>query len=115
MLLIYRLKHKMAAGLGLVLLLALACGAPAAPSGMTPSATGSYPGPAAPAAAVPQQPVVTVAPAHRSERSSAASEPAAPAAANILDRPTLKAGVIWLDSPLDPVQGGWTAGIADFP
>ncbi len=107
MLLIYRLKHKMAAAFGLVLLLALACGAPAAPSGMTPSATGSDPGPTAPVAAVPQQPVVTVAPAHRSERSYAASQPAAPAAANVLDRPTLKAGVIWLDSPLDPVQGGW--------
>ncbi|MCY4558887.1 MAG: ABC transporter substrate-binding protein [Chloroflexi bacterium] len=107
MLLKYRLKHKMAAAFGLVLLLALACGAPAAPSGMTPSATGSDPGSTAPAAAVPQQPVVTVAPAHRSERSSAASQPAAPAAANVLDRPTLKAGVIWLDSPLDPVQGGW--------
>ena len=25
------------------------------------------------------------------------------------DRPTLKAGVIWLDSPLDPVEGAWAA------
>ena len=107
MLLIYCLKYKMAAAFGLVLLLALACGAPAAHSGMTPSATGSDPGPTAPAAAMPQQAVVTATPAHRSERSSAASQPAAPAAANVLNRPTLKTGVIWLDSPLDPVQGGW--------
>ena len=25
------------------------------------------------------------------------------------ERPTLKAGVIWLDSPLDPVEGAWAA------
>ena len=69
----------------------------------------SNPQPTAPAAAAPQQPVVTVAPARQSEPSSAAERQTAPAAANVLDRPTLNAGVIWLDSPFDPALGGWVA------
>ena len=110
-LLIRHFKPALAAGFGLVLLLAVACGAPAAPSGTTPSTAGSDPQQTAPAAAAPQQPVVTVAPARQSGQSSATEQQAAPAPvpANVLDRPTLNAGVIWLDSPFDPVQGGWVA------
>ena len=103
-------KYALAAGGGLALLLAVACGAPAAPSGATqPAAAVSNPQPTAPAAAAPQQPVATAAPAGQSAQSSAAERQTAPAPANILDRPTLKAGVIWLDSPFDPVLGGWVA------
>ena len=100
-------KPALAAGLGLALLLAVACGAPAAPSETVPPAAVSNPQPAA-AAAVPRQPVATVAPAQQSESSSAQS-PAGPTNAVIGARPTLKAGVIWLDSPLDPVESGWVA------
>ena len=103
-------KYALAAGGGLALLLAVACGAPAAPSGATqPAAAVSNPQPTAPAAAAPQQPVATAAPARQSEQSSAAEQQTAAAPANILDRPTLNAGVIWLDSPFDPVLGGWVA------
>ena len=99
-------KPALAAGLGLALLLAVACGAPAAPSETAAPAAVSNPQPAA--AAVPRQPVATVAPAQQSESSSAQS-PAGPTNAVIGARPTLKAGVIWLDSPLDPVESGWVA------
>ena len=102
-------KYALAAGGGLALLLAVACGAPAAPSGTAPPVAVSNPQPTAPAAAAPQQLVVTVAPARQSEQSSAAERQTAPAAANVLDRPTLNAGVIWLDSPFDPALGGWVA------
>ena len=102
-------KYVLAVGLGLALLLAMACGAPAAPSGTAQPVAGSDPHPTAPAAAAPQQPVATAAPARQSEQSSAAQRQTAPAAANVLDRPTLNAGVIWLDSPFDPALGGWVA------
>ena len=102
-------KPALAAGFGLALLLAVACGAPAAPSETAPPVAVSNPQPTAPAAAAPQQPVVTATPAGQSEQSSAAEQRAASAAANVLDRPTLNAGVIWLDSPFDPALGGWVA------
>ena len=101
-------KPALAAGFGLALLLAVACGAPAAPSETVPPAAVSNPQPTVAAAAAPRQPVATVAPAQQSESSSAQS-PAGPTNAVIGARPTLKAGVIWLDSPLDPVESGWVA------
>ena len=106
---ILHFKYALAAGFGLALLLAVACGAPAAPSEPAQPAAAGAAQPTAPAAAAPQQPVATAAPARQSEQSSAAEQRAAPANANVLDRPTLNAGVIWLDSPFDPVQGGWVA------
>ena len=103
-------KPALAAGFGLALLLAVACGAPAAPSETAAPAAVSNPQPAAPAAAAPQQPVVaTVAPAKPADTSSPAQSPAGSTDAAIGARPTLKAGVIWLDSPLDPVESGWVA------
>ena len=102
-------KPALAAGFGLALLLAVACGAPAAPSGTAPPAAVSNPQPTAPAAAVPQQPVATVAPAQQSASSSSAQQQAEPTVAVAVERPILKAGVIWLDSPLDPVESGWVA------
>ena len=106
---IQRFKPALAAGFGLALLLAVACGAPAAPSGTAPPAAVSEPQTTAPAAAAPQQPVATVAPAPQSQSSSPAQPPAGPTGAAIGARPTLKAGVIWLDSPLDPVEGGYVS------
>ena len=66
-LLIRNVKHALAAGLGLALLLAVACGAPAAPSGTAPPAAVSEPQTTAPAASAPHQPVATVAPAPQSQ------------------------------------------------
>ena len=64
-------------------------------------------------------PVATAAPQQSAAASEAASEPAATpapatetasaAASEEDDRPTLNAGVIWLDSPLDPVEGGYVS------
>ena len=102
-------KSALAAGFGLALLLAVACGAPAAPSEPAQPAAASNPQPTAPAAAAPQQPVATAAAVQQSEQPPAAQQQTAPAAATALDRPTLNAGVIWLDSPFDPVLGGWVA------
>ena len=106
---IRRFKPALAAGFGLALLLAVACGAPAAPSGTAPPAAVSNPQTTAPAASAPQQPVATVAPAPQSQSSSPAQPQAGPTGAAIGARPTLKAGVIWLDSPLDPVSGGYVS------
>ena len=102
-------KPALAAGFGLALLLAVACGAPAAPSETAPPAAVSNPPPTAPAAAVPQQPVATVPPAQQSQSSSPAQPPAESTDSVIGSRPTLKSGVIWLDSPLDPVEGGYVS------
>ena len=106
---IRRFKPAMAVGFGLVLLLVIACGAPAAPSEPAPPAAVSNPQPTAPAAAAPQQPVATTAPAQQSASSSPAQPQSESKTDTALDRPTLNAGVIWLDSPLDPVLGGWVA------
>ena len=92
-------------GLGLMFLLAVACGAPAAPSETAAPAAGAAPQATAP----PQQAVATAVPASESASSSPAQPTAEPAAANVLDRPTLNAGVIWLSAPLDPVESGWVA------
>ena len=92
-------------GLGLMFLLAVACGAPAAPSETAAPAAGAVPQATAP----PQQAVATAVPASAAASSSPAQPTAEPAAATVSDRPTLKAGVIWLDSPLDPVESGWVA------
>ena len=102
-------KPALAAGFGLALLLAVACGAPAAPSSTAPPAAVSNPQPTAPAAAAPQQPAATAAPVQQSEKSSPAQAKAEPTEASTAARPTLKAGVIWLDSPLDPVEGGYVS------
>lgn len=98
------IKHLVPLTLVFVLAFAVACGAADTTSQDTAasSATQSQ----APAAAVtvaPQQsaPAAPSAP-------TAAPEPA-PASVVTKERPTLNAGVIWLDSPFDPAQGGWVA------
>ena len=96
-------------GLVLMLLLAVACGSPAATSEPAPPAAVGALAATAPAAAAPQQAVATAAPVQSAESSSPAQQTDEPPAAAVQDRPTLKAGVIWLDSPLDPVEGGYVA------
>ena len=96
-------------GLGLMFLLAVACASPAATSEPAPPAAGSAPAATAPAAAVPQPAAATSVPDQPAQSSSPAQPTDEPAAETLVDRPTLKAGVIWLDSPLDPVESGWVA------
>ena len=92
------IKSILPVALGL-LLLAAACGAPSAPSATAPP----------PATEARQQlPSATVTPAVPASP-TAAPEPAAAIADTEMARPTLKAGVIWLDSPLDPAAGSWVA------
>ncbi len=61
------------------------------------------------------------APQQPSQEMGASQRPAAPTAVVVqsssvaeveAERPTMKAGVIWLDSPLDPVEGAWAASQA---
>lgn len=104
-LLIQSVKCALPAALGLLMLLAVACGAPSAPS-----ATPLPP----PAAAAPQQlPTAAATPEQPAPSTAPPAQTAAIAAAEV-DRPTLKAGVIWLDSPLDPVEGSWVASQSGF-
>ena len=99
----------MPGALGVLLVLAVACGAPsAAPENAPP-----------PAAAQPQAPAAATAVTQQNSPATPASQqPAAPTAAaqqasTVADadaeRPTLNVGSIWLDSPLDPVGGSWVA------
>ncbi len=75
--------------------------APATAAAMAPTeAPPPSPAPQTPQAA--ETPAPTAAP-------TATAKAAPQAAAAEATRPTLKAGVVWLDSPLDPVQGGWVA------
>ena len=100
-------KPALAASFSLMLLLAVACGAPAATTENAPPAAATE-SPALPAAtAVAQQ---------SSQATGASEQPAAPtadirqpsaAAEAEMERPTLNAGVIWLSTPLDPVESGW--------
>ena len=105
-LLIRNISIVIPGALAVFLVLTLACGgASTAPDNAPlPAATES---PALPAAtAVPQQ---------RSQGTGASEQPAAPTTeveptdAASEARPTLKVGVIWLSSPLDPVESGWVA------
>ena len=96
--------------LGVVALsLALACGAPAATTENAPSPASTE---------VPGAPAATTTSQQSSQAMGASEQPAAPtaergpalsAATDDGERPILNAGVIWLDSPLDPVLGGWVA------
>ena len=105
-LLIPGIKRVLPVPLGLLLLLAVACGAPSAPSATAPPQ----------ATAAPQQlptATVTVAPEPPASPTTAPA-PTATTLATEAERPTLQAGVIWLDSPLDPVEGTWVASQSGF-
>ena len=85
----------------LALPMAVACGEPDdSPAAVTTSAPVTSVT-IAPTEAPPPPPATTAPTARAEDASGAANAEAA--------RPTLKAGVVWLDSPLDPVQGGWVA------
>ena len=95
--------------LGVFLAISMACGAPSAPAENPPPSAATESPALLAATAVPQQP---------SQASTASEQPTTPPAAvgqaaTVADpeeeRPTLKAGSIWLDSPLDPVGGSWVA------
>ncbi|MYC37007.1 MAG: hypothetical protein F4X66_08865 [Chloroflexi bacterium] len=92
------IRYIIPGAFALLLALAVACGSPAAtPENTPPPAATEAPAPPT-ATAVPQQaPQATVAP-----------EPTE-APADDEELLTLTAGVIWLDSPLDPVKSGWVA------
>ena len=81
--------------LGVLLALAVACGgdSPATETAPPPTAT-----------AAPALPTATPVPPPAAEATAAPEQPATK-----LERPILKSGVIWLDSPLDPVESGWVA------
>ena len=105
-LLIQGIKRVLPVALGLLLLLAVACGAPSAPSATAPPQ----------ATAAPQQlptATATVAPEPPASPTTAPA-PTATVATAEAERPTLQAGVIWLDSPLDPVEGTWVASQSGF-
>ena len=55
----------------------------------------------------PRAPGRTTVPQQASQATGTSEQPADPA--NVGERPILNAGVIWLDSPLDPVESGWVA------
>ena len=84
--------------LGVLLVLAVACGAPAA-------TTENAPIPAA--TAVSQQPSQATAASEQPAAPTARVEQPVAAADAEAERPTLNAGVIWLSTPLDPVESGW--------
>ena len=95
--------------LGLWLALAVACGAPsAAPENAPPPATTVSQAPAA-ATTVPQQPSQATGASEQPASPTAAAEQASTVADAETERPTLNAGVIWLSTPLDPVESGWVA------
>ncbi len=102
-------KLVMTAGCGVVLLAAMACGSPSATTDNAPPPAATE-APALPTATmVPQQSSQTAEVSAQPASPTSAPEPtAAPATAEV-ERPILNVGVIWLDSPLDPVKSGWVA------
>ena len=84
------IRYVISATFALLLALTVACGTPDATTENTPPSTAET--------TVPQQ---------ASQATGTSEQPADPA--NVGERPILNAGVIWLDSPLDPVESGWVA------
>ncbi len=108
-LLIPHIKMLAPGALAAVLAVALACGAPSAATQTAPAPAATQP-PALPAATIaPQPPSQATGASQQPAAPTAAAEPAPAVAETEIERPTLKAGVIWLDSPLDPVGGAWAA------
>jgi peptide/nickel transport system substrate-binding protein len=93
------IKYVVPGVFALLLALTVACGSPAATPENTP--------PPAVATEAPALPTATMVPQQSAEATSTPEPPTA--AADDEKRPILNAGVIWLDSPLDPVESGWVA------
>ena len=106
-LLIQRIRQLLPAALAPVLAVALACGAPSAATETAPPASATQPPALAAATVAPQQPSQPTSASEQSARPTAAAEQLSTAAATKPERPTLNAGVIWLSTPLDPVESGW--------
>ena len=93
------IKYLIPGAFAFVLALAVACGSPAASPENTP--------PPSVATEAPAPPTATMIPQQSSQATATPQQPAAPTAE--AERPILNAGFIWLDSPLDPVEGSWVA------
>ena len=93
-----------------LLAVAIACGAPGAPAENAPPPTAAQSQAPVAATAVPQQPAqASTAASEQPTAPPAAVGQAAAVAEPEVERPTLNAGVIWLSTPLDPVESGWVA------
>ena len=112
--LIQSIRCAMPVTLGLLLLSAVACGAPGATRETAPPTSAAALQPPPPATVAPQQRSVATAASEQSVTPTSGPEQAATIVDTEGDRPTLKAGVIWLDSPLDPAEGGWVASQSGF-
>ena len=88
--------------LGLLGLMAMACGASSDSTGTAPPAATAQS--QSPAATTPAQ-----APAAQTSAPAATAVPAQSTAADVVpeERPTMNTGVIWLSTELDPVASGW--------
>ena len=103
------IRTIMAGALALLLALAVACGPAAGTTENTPPPAVTE-SPVLPAAnGIPHQPAQATEALKHPAPPSAEREPAPAATTDKVDRRTLNAGVIWLDSPLDPVEGGYVA------
>ena len=103
------INYVISGALALLMALALACG---------PAATTTEDAPAPAATAAPAPAAATTAPQQAAQETRSPEQPVSPAAeiapakpatTEDEERPTLNVGVIWLDSPLDPVKSGWVA------
>ncbi len=93
------IKYLIPGAFALLLALAVACGSPAASPENTP--------PPSVATEAPELPTATMVPQQSSQATATPEQPTALTAE--AERPILNAGFIWLDSPLDPVEGSWVA------
>ncbi len=111
-LLIQSFRTVIPAMMASLLIAAVACGAPSAPSEeASPPVAESQA--AAAATAVPQQ-AAPAATASEPEAQSADADQQATSVQEETERPTLNAGVIWLSTPLDPAESGWVANQSGF-
>ncbi len=94
------IRYVIPGALALLMALAVACGSSDATTETAPPTA---------ATAVPQQPSPTAEASTQAADPTAEREPSPVAATDDKERPTLNAGVIWLDSPLDPVEGGYVS------
>ena len=93
--------------LALWLALAVACGAPATPTENAPPPAATAAQASVPATTAPQPPSQATGATQQPAAPTAAAQPASTVAETETERPTLNAGVIWLSTPLDPVESGW--------
>ena len=108
-LLIQSIRLLIPVALGVFLAVSMACGSPSAPADNASPPVGVQSQAPVAATAVPQQPAQASAASEQPTAPPAAAAQAPTVAATEPERPTLNAGVIWLSTPLDPVESGWVA------